>query len=76
MKGKNILVIGSSNTDMVIKTLRFPLPGETIIGGDFFMNQGRQGSQSGIALIMLDESVFLWFRSANEYHIVQLNLNY
>ncbi len=42
MKQKKILVIGSSNTDMVIKTSRFPLPGETILGGDFFMNQVKE----------------------------------
>ena len=30
-----ILVIGSSNTDMVIKTEKMPAPGETILGGTF-----------------------------------------
>ena len=28
-----IIVIGSSNTDMVIKTAKIPAPGETILGG-------------------------------------------
>lgn len=37
---KRIAVIGSSNTDMVIKTTKLPAPGETILGGDFFMNPG------------------------------------
>ena len=35
-----ILVIGSSNTDMVIKTEKLPAPGETVLGGTFFMNPG------------------------------------
>ena len=32
-----IVVVGSSNTDMVITADRLPAPGETIIGGTFFM---------------------------------------
>lgn len=36
---KKIVVIGSSNTDMVIKSDRLPKPGETILGGNFLMNQ-------------------------------------
>lgn len=35
-----ILIIGSSNTDMVIKTEKLPAPGETIIGGTFISNPG------------------------------------
>ena len=42
-----IVVIGSSNTDMVIKTSKLPVPGETILGGNFFMNPGGKRSQSG-----------------------------
>ena len=40
MSESKILVIGSSNTDMVICTGHLPLPGETVIGGTFFMNPG------------------------------------
>lgn len=32
---RKILVIGSTNTDLVIKTERLPEPGETITGGVF-----------------------------------------
>lgn len=49
MKNKKILVIGSSNTDMVIRTDRFPLPGETILGGDFFMSMGGKGANQALA---------------------------
>lgn len=42
---KNIIVIGSCNTDMVIKADRLPVPGETIIGGSFNVNPGGNGSQ-------------------------------
>ena len=44
-----LTVVGSSNTDMVIKTPRFPLPGETIIGGEFFMFPGGKGGNQAVA---------------------------
>ncbi|MCW5517789.1 ribokinase [Muriicola sp. Z0-33] len=44
-----ILVVGSSNTDMVVKTPRFPEPGETILGGDFFMFPGGKGANQAVA---------------------------
>lgn len=44
-----ILVIGSSNTDMVVKTSRFPQPGETIIGGEFFLFPGGKGANQAVA---------------------------
>lgn len=50
---KNILVIGSSNTDMVIKTHSFPTPGETILGGRFLMNAGGKGANQAVAAARL-----------------------
>ena len=44
-----IVVVGSSNTDMVVKTPRFPEPGETILGGDFFMFPGGKGANQAVA---------------------------
>ena len=52
-----ILVVGSSNTDMVIKTTQFPLPGETILGGDFFMNAGGKGANQAVAAKRLGGNV-------------------
>ncbi|MEG3660175.1 ribokinase [Arenibacter palladensis] len=49
MTKNKILIVGSCNTDMVIKTERFPLPGETIIGGEFFMNPGGKGANQAMA---------------------------
>jgi ribokinase len=46
---RKIVVVGSSNTDMVVKTARFPEPGETIIGGDFFMFPGGKGANQAVA---------------------------
>jgi len=48
-----IVVVGSSNTDMVVKTPRFPEPGETILGGDFFMFPGGKGANQAVAAARL-----------------------
>jgi len=53
MNPKKILVIGSSNTDMVIKTNNFPAPGETILGGRFLMNAGGKGANQAVAAARL-----------------------
>jgi ribokinase len=45
----NILVVGSSNTDMVVMSERIPGPGETILGGSFFMNPGGKGANQAVA---------------------------
>jgi ribokinase len=66
MKEKKILVIGSSNTDMVIKTSRFPKPGETILGGDFFMNQGGKGANQAVAAARLNGAVDFICKTGND----------
>ena len=53
-QGKNkILVVGSSNTDMMIKTEHLPRPGETVLGGSFFMNPGGKGANQAVAVARL-----------------------
>ena len=49
MKTGKILVIGSSNTDMTIKSERLPAPGETILGGKFLMGAGGKGANQAVA---------------------------
>lgn len=44
-----ITVVGSSNTDMIIKVPRIPAPGETILGGEFFMAAGGKGANQAVA---------------------------
>ena len=53
----NIVVIGSSNTDMVVRAKKLPLPGESIMGGDFFMNQGGKGANQAVAAARLGGNV-------------------
>lgn len=44
-----IVVVGSSNTDLVVKLPRLPRPGETIIGGTFSMAPGGKGANQAVA---------------------------
>lgn len=50
---KRIIVVGSSNTDMVVRTARMPKPGETLLGGVFMMNQGGKGANQAVAAAKL-----------------------
>ncbi|MCD8165976.1 MAG: ribokinase [Bacteroides sp.] len=57
MKQQKILVVGSSNTDMVIQTDHLPRPGETVIGGQFFMNPGGKGANQAVAIARLGGNI-------------------
>ena len=49
MQEKSILVVGSANVDMVVKTPRIPSPGETILGGVFQKFEGGKGANQAVA---------------------------
>src|SRR5215510_9731289 len=49
MRRARILVIGSSNTDMVIKLDRIPHPGETRLGGQFLTAAGGKGANQAVS---------------------------
>jgi ribokinase len=57
MNKPSIIVIGSSNTDMVIKSAHLPAAGETILGGTFFMNAGGKGANQAVAAARLGANV-------------------
>lgn len=61
-----ILVIGSSNTDMVIKTEKLPTPGETILGGKFLMNPGGKGANQSVAASRLGGKVTFISKRGND----------
>jgi ribokinase len=65
MKDK-ILIIGSSNTDMVIQTDHLPLPGETILGGTFFMAAGGKGANQAVAAARLGGTVTFICKVGND----------
>ena len=50
---RKIVVLGSTNTDMVISGARIPVPGETVSGGKFLMNPGGKGANQAVAVARL-----------------------
>jgi len=66
MQSKKIVVVGSCNTDMVIKADRLPVPGETILGGTFFMNPGGKGANQAVAASRMGGTVTLISKAGND----------
>jgi ribokinase len=56
-KTPRIVVVGSSNTDMVVKAARIPVPGETVTGGVFVMAAGGKGANQAVAAARLGAEV-------------------
>jgi len=52
-----IVVLGSSNTDLVVRTGRMPLPGETLLGEQFMMTAGGKGANQAVAVARLGDGV-------------------
>ena len=63
---KKIIVIGSSNIDMVVRTSHLPATGETILGGEFFMNQGGKGANQAVALKRLGANLIFLAKLGND----------
>ncbi|WP_242457731.1 ribokinase [Pedobacter sp. BS3] len=61
-----VLVVGSSNTDMVIKADHLPAAGETILGGTFFMNPGGKGANQAVAAARLGGNVTFICKTGND----------
>ena len=57
MDAKKIVVIGSTNMDMVVKAAHLPAPGETILGGQFFMNSGGKGANQAVAVARMGGNI-------------------
>lgn len=56
MKSK-IVVVGSANTDMVVKVHHLPSPGETVLGGDYIQSLGGKGANQAVAAARLGAEV-------------------
>jgi ribokinase len=54
-----IVVVGSANTDMVIRVPTLPRPGETVVGGTFFTARGGKGANQAVAAARAGGSVTL-----------------
>jgi len=52
-----ITVVGSSNTDMVVKSAALPAPGETVLGGEFIRAAGGKGANQAVAAARMGANV-------------------
>jgi ribokinase len=66
MSKPRITIIGSSNTDMVVKADHLPVPGETILGGTFFMNAGGKGANQAVAVARLGGNATFICKTGND----------
>ncbi|MCK4377184.1 MAG: ribokinase [Actinomycetia bacterium] len=57
MKKPKIVVVGSINIDLVVKSYKFPLPGETVIGNAMQTFPGGKGANQAVAASRLGADV-------------------
>jgi len=62
----NIVVVGSSNTDMVVRSQKIPSPGETILGSEFDIIQGGKGANQAVAAARAGSKVSFIARVGND----------
>lgn len=62
----DVVVIGSSNMDMVVRCRELPLPGQTMLGDSFVMNAGGKGANQAVAAAKLGANTQLVARLGND----------
>ena len=63
---KKLVVIGSSNMDLVVSTEHFPLSGQTVMGKKFMTNFGGKGANQAVAASLLGGDVFFICKVGND----------
>ena len=63
---KKLVVIGSSNMDLVVSTEHFPLPGQTVMGNKFMTNFGGKGANQAVAASLLGGDVTFICKVGND----------
>lgn len=66
MESKKIIVVGSTNMDMVVKTHHIPVPGETVLSGSFFMNPGGKGANQAVTVARLGGDISFISKVGND----------
>ncbi|WP_282081233.1 PfkB family carbohydrate kinase [Aquimarina algiphila] len=61
-----IIVIGSSNTDLIIRSPYFPRPGETIVRNEFKIHSGEKDANQAIAASRLGGDLCFISRVGND----------
>ena len=75
MAGK-IVVVGSANTDMILRCHALPRPGQTILGGDFSIAAGGKGANQAVAAARLGGDVTFIARLGRDWMGDQALANY
>jgi ribokinase len=65
---RTIAVVGSLNADLVVRTPRFPAPGETTTGTDFAVYPGGKGANQAVAAARLGGRVAMVGRVGRDDH--------
>lgn len=63
-----IVVVGSLNADFVLRTDRFPAPGETVVGSDFSVFAGGKGANQAYAAARLGARVSMIGQVGGDAH--------
>jgi ribokinase len=70
LKSPRIVVVGSSNSDLVVQCSQFPKPGETLLGGKFEKFFGGKGANQAVAAARAGGKVtFVGARGADEFGV-------
>jgi len=67
MQEAAIVVVGSSNTDMMVRAPHLPLPGETIIGDELLISPGGKGANQAVAAARLGARTHLVARIGTDF---------
>jgi ribokinase len=61
-----VVIVGSINMDLVVKTERIPQPGQTVLGGEFSTIPGGKGANQAVAVARLGEPSVLIARVGDD----------
>lgn len=66
MKKEGVLVVGSTNMDLVVTSERFPNPGETVFGKNFAMFPGGKGANQAVSCAKLGGLTYFLGKMGND----------
>lgn len=66
--GRRVVVVGSLNADLTVRTRRLPRPGETVSGSDLTISPGGKSSNQAAAAALLGADVALIGHVGNDDH--------
>lgn len=71
----SIIVLGSINTDLVIRSQSLPQPGETVLGGEFYRAAGGKGANQAVAAARSAREPVIFLAAVGDDSFGQESLN-